>query len=84
MGEVSAERKAAMDELLAEERLIEERLISQMIEAMERAERQGKELVDHTVQRLAILMVLGLIGYMIVRLIILYASNRTKPSVKNP
>jgi hypothetical protein len=84
MGEVSAERKAAMDELLAEERRIEDRLISQMIETMERAERQGKEMVDHTVQRLAILIVIGLIGYMIVRLIILYASNRTKPSVKNP
>jgi len=84
MGEVSAERKAAMDELLAEERRIEERLISQMIEAMERAERQGKEMVDHTVQRLAILIVIGLIGYIIARLIILYASNKMKPSVKNP
>ena len=84
ISEVSAERKATLDALLAEERRIEERLISQMIEAMERAERQGKEMVDHTVQRLAILIVLGLIGYMIVRLIILYASNRTKPSVKNP
>ena len=52
------------------------------IEVMERAEHQGKEMVDHTVQRLAILMVIGLIGYMIVRLILLYASNRTKPSVK--
>jgi DNA-binding transcriptional ArsR family regulator len=84
MGEVSAERKAAMDELLAEERRIEERLISQMIEAMERAERQGEELVDHTVQRLAILMGIGLIGYIIARLIIVYASNKMKPSVKNP
>ena len=51
---------------------------------MEQAERQGKEMVDHTVQRLAILIVLGLMGYLIVRLIILYASNRTKSSIKNP
>jgi hypothetical protein len=84
ISEVSAERKAVLEALLAEERRIEERLISQTIEIMERAERQGKEMVDHTVQRLAILIVIGLIGYLIVRLIILYASNRTKPSVKNP
>jgi hypothetical protein len=84
MSEFSAERKATLDTLLTEERRIEERLISQTIEIMERAERQGKEMVDHTVQRLAILIVLGLMGYLIVRLIILYASNRTKSSIKNP
>ena len=82
ISQISAERKATLDALLFEERRIEERLISQLIEIMERAERQGKEMVDHTVQRLAILMVTGLIGYMIVRLILLYASNRAKPSVK--
>jgi hypothetical protein len=84
ISEISAERKAILDQILVEERRIEERLISQLIETMEQAERQGKEMVDHTVQRLAILIVIGLVGYMIVRLIILYASNRTKPSVKNP
>ena len=83
MSEVSAERKATMDVLLAEERRIEERLISQMIEVMERAERQGERLVDHTVRGLAILIGLGLVGYIVARLIVLYASSKMKPSVKN-
>jgi hypothetical protein len=83
MSEVSAERKATMDVLLAEERRIEERLISRMIEVMERAERQGERLVDHTVRGLAILIGLGLAGYIIARLIVLYASSKMKPSVKN-
>ena len=84
MSEFSAERKATLDVLLAEERRIEERLMSQLIETMERAERQGRELVDHTVKRIAILILIGLVGFLVVRLIILFASNKMKPSVKNP
>lgn len=84
MSEFSAERKATLDVLLAEEQRIEERLMSQLIETMERAERQGKELVDHTLKGIAILIVIGLVGFLVVRLIILFASNKMKPSVKNP
>jgi hypothetical protein len=83
MSEFSAERKATLDVLLAEERRLEERVTSLMIETMERAERQGKELVDHTLKGIAILIVIGLVGYMIVRLIILFASNKMKPKVKS-
>ena len=83
ISEISAERKATLEALLAEERRIEDRLIAQMIETMERAERQGKQLVDHTVRGLAILIVIGLVGYVIARLIVLYASSKLKPSTKN-
>ena len=80
MSEFSAERKATLDVLLTEERRIEERLTSLIIETMERAERQGKELVDHTLKGIAILIVIGLLGYLVVRLIILYASSKMKPA----
>ena len=84
ISEISAERKATLEALLDEERRIEDRLIAHMIETMERAERQGKQLVDHTVRGLAILIGIALVGYVIARLIILYASNKMKPSVNSP
>jgi hypothetical protein len=84
MSEFSAERKATLEVLLTEERRIEERLMTQLIETMERAERQGKELVDHTLRGIAILIVIALVGFLVVRLIILYASSKMKPSLSKP
>ena len=81
MSEFSAERKATLETLLVEERRLEERLTSLIIETMERAERQGKELVDHTLKGIAILIVIGLVGFLVVRLIILYASSKMKSSM---
>ena len=65
MAEVSAERKAAIADILVE-----------VTKAMDRAESEGEELVDHTMRQAIILIVISLIGYVIARLLIQYVSNR--------
>jgi len=65
MAEVSAERKAAIADILVE-----------VTKAMDRAESESEELVDHTMHQAIILIVISLIGYVIARLLIQYVSNR--------
>ena len=77
-GEISAARKAAMADFLTEFKRIEERLIPEIAKAMDRAESEGEELVDHTMRKAIILIVIWLVGYVIARLLIQYFSNRMK------
>jgi hypothetical protein len=78
MSAISAERKAAMADFLVEFQRIEERLIPEITKAMDRAESEGEELVDHSMRQAIILLVIGLIGYVIARLLIQYVSNKMK------
>ena len=81
-GEISAARKAAMADFIAEFRSIEERLIPEIANAMDRAESKGEELVDHTMRQAMILIGIWLIGYVLARLIIQFFSNRMKASAQ--
>jgi hypothetical protein len=71
MGEVSAERKAAIADFLVE-----------VTKAMDRAESEGEELVDHTMRQAIVLIVIWLVGYVIARLLIQYFSNKMKAPAK--
>jgi hypothetical protein len=82
MSAISVERKAAMADFLAEFKRIEERLIPEIAKAMDRAESEGEELVDHTMRQAIVLIGIWLIGYVIARLLIQYFSNKMKPSAK--
>jgi len=77
-GEISAARKAAMADFLVEFQRIEERLIPEIAKAMDRAESEGEELVDHTMRQAIVLIVIWLVGYVIARLLIQYFSNKMK------
>jgi hypothetical protein len=81
-GEISAARKAAMADFLAEFKRIEERLIPEIANAMDRAEREGEELVDHTMRQAIVLIAIWLVGYVIARLIIQFFSKKMKASAK--
>jgi len=81
-GEISAARKAAMADVLAEVQRIEERLIPEIAKAMDRAESEGEELVDHTMRQAIILIGIWLIGYVIARLLIQFFSNKMKASAR--
>jgi hypothetical protein len=78
MSAVSAERKAAMADFLAEFQRIEERLIPEIAKAMDRAESEGEELVAHTMRQAIVLIAIWLIGYVIARLLIQFVSNKMK------
>jgi hypothetical protein len=79
-GEISAARKAAMADFLTEFKRIEERLIPEIAKAMDRAESEGEELVDHTMRQAIVLIGIWLTGYVIARLLIQYFSNKMKAS----
>jgi hypothetical protein len=81
-GEISAARKAAMADFLAEFQHIEARLIPEIANAIDRAESEGEELVDHTMRQAIVLIGIWLVGYVIARLLIQYFSNKMKASVK--
>ena len=81
-GEISAARKAAMADFLVEFQRIEQRLIPEIANAMDRAESEGEELVDHTVRQAIILIGIWLVGYVIARLIIQFFSHRMRASAK--
>jgi hypothetical protein len=81
-GEISTARKAAMADFLAEFQRIEERLIPEIANAMDRAESEGEELVDHTTRRAIFLIGIWLVGYVIARLLIQFFSNKMKASAK--
>ena len=81
-GEIAAARKAAMADFLTEFNRIEERLIPEIAKAMDRAESEGEELVDHTMRQAIILIAIWLVGYVIARLLIQYFSNKMKASAK--
>jgi hypothetical protein len=71
MSAISAERKAAIADILVE-----------VTKAMDRAESEGEELVDHTMRQAIVLIAISLIGYIIARLFIQYVSNKMKASAK--
>jgi hypothetical protein len=77
MGEVSTERKVAMADFLAEFQRIEERLIPEIANAMDHAESEGEELVDHTMRQVIILIVIWWIGYIIARVIVQVISKKS-------
>ena len=79
-GEISTARKAAMADFLTEFQRIEERLIPEIANAMDRAESEGEELVDHTMRQAIFLIVIWLVGYVIARLLIQFFSNKMKAS----
>ncbi|MGD9079474.1 MAG: hypothetical protein PVG96_09040 [Desulfobacterales bacterium] len=81
-GEISAARKAAMADVLAEVQRLEQRLIPEIANAMDRAESEGEELVDHTMRQAIILIAIWLVGYVIARLIIKFFSIRIKASAQ--
>jgi hypothetical protein len=80
MGEVTAIRKATMADFLVEFKRIEERLIPEIAKAMDRAESEGEELVDHTMRQAIILIGIWLVGYVIARLLIQFFSKKIKAS----
>ena len=79
-GEISAARKAAMTDFLAEFQRIEKRLIPEIANAINRAESKGEELVDHTMRQAIVLIGIWLVGYVIARLLIQFFSNKMKAS----
>ena len=81
-GEIAAARKAAMTDVLAEFQRIEARLIPEIAKAMDRAESEGEELVDHTMRQAIVLIGIWLVGYVIARLLIQFFSNKMKASPK--
>ena len=81
-GEISAARKAAMADFLAEFQRIEQRLIHEIANAMDRAESEGEELVNYTMRQAIVLIVIWLVGYVIARLLIQFFSNKMKVSHK--
>ena len=81
-GEISAQRKAAMADVPAEVQRMEKRLIPEIAKAMDRAESEGEELVDHPVRQAIILIAIWLVGYVIARLIIQFFSTRMKASAQ--
>jgi hypothetical protein len=81
-GEIAAARKAAMADFLVEFKRIEERLIPEIGKAMDRAESEGEELVDHTMRQAIVLIGIWLLGYVIARLIIQFFSNKMKTSAR--
>jgi hypothetical protein len=82
MGEVTAIRKATLADFLVEFKRIEDRLIPEIANAMDRAESEGEELVDHTMRQAIVLIAIWLVGYVIARLLIQYFSNKMKASAK--
>jgi hypothetical protein len=80
MGEVTEMRKAAMADFLAEFQRIEQRLIPEIAKAMDRAESEGEELVNHTMRQAILLIIIWLVGYVIARLIIQFFSKKMKAS----
>ncbi len=79
-GEISAARKAAMTDFLAEFQRIEKRLIPEIANAINRAESKGEELVDHTMRQAIVLIGIWLVCYVIARLLIQFFSNKMKAS----
>lgn len=73
---IAAERKAALGELLAEERQIENRLTNKLLDVVNQLELQGKNLIDHVMRRLAFLLFIGLIGYIMATLFVRFVSNK--------
>jgi hypothetical protein len=71
-----------MADVLAEFQRIEGRLIPEIAKAMDRAEREGEELVDHTMRQAIVLIAIWLVGYVIARLLIQFFSNKMKASAK--
>ena len=65
MAEVSAERKAAIADILVE-----------VTKPMDRTESESEELVDHNMHQAIILIVISLIGYVIAGVLIQYVSSR--------
>jgi hypothetical protein len=82
MSEVSAVRKATIADVLIEVQRIEQRLIPEIANAMDRAESEGEELVDHTIRQAIFLIGIWLVGYVIARLLIQFFSNKMKASAK--
>jgi hypothetical protein len=82
MGEVTAIRKATLADFLVEFKRIEDRLIPEIANAIDRAESEGEELVDHTMRQAMVLIAIWLVGYVIARLLIQYFSNKMKASAK--
>jgi hypothetical protein len=82
MGEVTAIRKATLADFLVEFKRIEDRLIPEIANAIDRAESEGEELVDHTMRQAIVLIAIWLVGYVIARLLIQYFSNKMKASAK--
>ena len=82
-GEITAARKAAMADFLVEFKRIEERLIPEIAKAMDRAESEGEELVDHTMHQAIVLIAIWLVGYVIARLLIQFFSNKMKASIRS-
>jgi hypothetical protein len=81
-GEIAAARKAAMADVLAEIQRLEQRLIPGIANAMDRAESEGEELVDHIMRQAIILIGIWLVGYVIARLLIQYFSAKMKASAR--
>ena len=69
---ISAERRAALAELLDIERRIEDRLPEMILQI----EDQGRSLVDYTMFRLVLLMLLGFLGYIAATLAIRFIANK--------
>ncbi len=59
-----------------------EHLLLQVVNALDRAESEGDELIDHTTRKMILLIVIGLIGYIISKLLIQYFANKIKSQAK--
>jgi len=59
-----------------------DKLIPHIVDALDRAESEGEELINHTMRQMILLIVIGLIGYIIARLLVQYFSTKMKTPAK--
>jgi hypothetical protein len=59
-----------------------DKLIPHIVNALDRAESEGEELINHAMLQMILLIVIGLIGYIIARLFIQYISTKMMASAK--
>jgi len=64
------------------DKVVANQLIPKVENALDRAESKGKELIDHTMRQMILLILIGLIGYIIAKLLIEYISNKIKAQAK--
>lgn len=55
-----------------------DQLIPHIVNALDRAESEGEELIDHTMRQMILLIAIGLIGYIIAKLLIQYFSTKMR------
>jgi DNA replication initiation complex subunit (GINS family) len=64
------------------DKVVANQLIPKVENALDTAESKGEELIDHTMRQMVLLILIGLIGYIIAKLLIEYISTKMKAHTK--